>query len=78
MSPRRSVDQFQDILLPLCQGRVEVRAGAGQGIMANAVDNKAIRPGDATAFLHIVPNERRVVHIVLDEDRAKIDVPGTA
>lgn len=80
MRPSRSIDQFQDMLLPLSDRRVEVRAGARDRIMAFSVHDDTIRPGEAPGRSNLfgVAHERRVVDVVLYEYGPEIDVPAAA
>lgn len=76
--PRRPIDEAQDVLFFLREGCVEISAGAGHWVMAHPVDNQTVCPGEAASYLNIVANKSRVVHVVLNEYRAKVDVPIAA
>lgn len=78
MSPRRSIDESQHVLLPLCEGCIEIAASASQRVVAHSIDNETICVREATRYLHVVTNKRRVVDIVLDQDWTKVDVPVAA
>lgn len=77
-SSRRPIDEPQHVLLSLGERRVKVSAFSSQGVMAHPVHDEAVCPGTATRDLDIVSNKGRVVHVVLDEDRTKVNVPVTA
>lgn len=76
--PCRPVNEPQNVLLPLCERRVEVCAGPCQRVMAYPVDHETVCPCMCTSYLDIVSDKGRVVHVVLDEDRAKINIPIAA
>lgn len=66
------------MLFTFCKSRVEILASAGQRIVAHTVDNKAVCVGETTRYLNIITNERRVMDIVLDQDRTEVNVPIAA
>lgn len=75
---RRPINKSQDMLFPFCKSRIEILASAGQRIVAHTIDNKAVCVGEPTRYLNIITNERRVVYIVLDQNRTEINVPIAA
>lgn len=66
------------MLLALRECRVKIGASASQRIMAGAVHHDTVCVGNTACLLNIIPNKRRVMNVVLDENRAIVDVPVTA
>lgn len=75
---RRSVDESQDMFLALREGGVEVSPSAGQRVVAHPIDNKTVCVGEPTCFLNVEANESRVMHVVLNQNRTKVDIPIAA
>lgn len=69
------------MLLSLRKSGVEIKAGSGDGVVSQTVDNNTVGPCEAAWVrrdLFLVPHEGGVMDIVLDENRTQIDIPVAA